>query len=371
MSSSVFAHILLYNSIKTHGESLVAAAIQSLLNQQSYSVDSNLTVVVSDNGSTDEGVEPFRMRSEFAAVQFRKNSINLGFSGGQNLIITEFLKSDCSALLLLNPDCSLESDALQKMMQVLEADPETGSVCPRLLQVATDESGDKQLDSVGMTITPDLRHFDVGSGEIDTGQYTTDAYVFGASGACVLFSKAFIQSLLIPKFSADSDLFKVFPELEYGKNERVDFFDEGFFAYREDADVSWRGQLFGWRCRYVNRALGRHRRVVLSDNRNVVSPALNLHGVRNRFLLQLNNYVPVDVPNAILRGLIIRNLIVIGAVLLREQSSLPALKECYLLFRRARARRSYILAKAGIENRRRVRRWFKSTPYRESIVAHE
>lgn len=371
METSVFAHILLYNSIRTHGESLVATAIQSLLNQQDYSATSNLTVVVSDNGSSDEGIEPFRLRSEFAAVQFRKNSVNLGFSGGQNLIIAEFLKSKCAALLLLNPDCSLEADALQIMMETLKADPETGSVCPRLLQTEINGSGAERFDSAGMTITPDLRHFDVGSGEIDTGQYSTDAYVFGASGACVLFSREFIQSLLLPKLAGDSDLFKVFPELESGKDRRVDFFDEGFFAYREDADLAWRGQLYGWRCRYVHRAIGRHRRVVFSDNRTAVSPALNLHGVRNRFLLQLNNYVPSDIPNAILRGLIFRNLIVIGAVLIRERSSFPALLECCILFQRARARRNYILARAGIENRRRIRRWFKNTPYRESIVTHE
>jgi GT2 family glycosyltransferase len=365
VSKGVLAHVLLFNSVATHGENTVRAAIASLHEQEGFVSGENLQITVTDNGSEDAGIDPFKSDEQFAKVTFRRNKQNLGFSAAQNKIVAEFLKSDAAYLLLLNPDCVLDSAALALLVESMRVEDRVGSACPKLLKLDVEQS--QLIDSTGMVITPALRHFDCGCGDQDVGQYDQDAYVFGASGACVLFAREFVEDLIIPQQKYDSDLFRVFPELAEGKGERVDFFDEGFFAYREDADLAWRGQLFNWRCRYVAAAVGHHRRVVEADNRGALSPTLNLHGVRNRFLLQWNNFMPADIPQAILPGIFVRNLLVIVAVMIKERSSLPAFSQCFTLFKRARARRMFIVEKAGEQARRNVARWFKKEPYREVV----
>jgi GT2 family glycosyltransferase len=66
-----------------------------------------------------------------------------------------------------------------------------------------------------------------------------------------------------------------------------EFFDEDFFVYREDADVAWRAQLMGWKCLYAPYAKGYHVRNALPGNRRALPPEINMHSVKNRFLLRM------------------------------------------------------------------------------------
>ncbi len=68
-----------------------------------------------------------------------------------------------------------------------------------------------------------------------------------------------------------------------------EFFDPDFFVYREDADVAWRAQLMGWRCIYTPLARGYHVRNVLPGNRRALPPEINMHSVKNRFLMRIKN----------------------------------------------------------------------------------
>jgi GT2 family glycosyltransferase len=60
-------------------------------------------------------------------------------------------------------------------------------------------------------------------------------------------------------------------------------------VYREDADVAWRAQLLGWRCIYTPHARGYHVRNVLPGNRRALPPVINMHSVKNRFLMRMKN----------------------------------------------------------------------------------
>ena len=46
-----------------------------------------------------------------------------------------------------------------------------------------------------------------------------------------------------------------------------EIFDEDFFAYREDADLAWRGRLFGWRALVRAAAVAYHVRRVTPEAR--------------------------------------------------------------------------------------------------------
>ena len=115
----------------------------------------------------------------------------------------------------------------------------------------------------GSMMTRDGRHFDRGAGIDDDGRFDTEEDVFGITGALALFRRGVLEA------------------------SRVDgeVFDADFFAYREDADLAWRLQGFGYRARYVPRAVAYHRRSVTPERRRSLSPAVNYHSVKNRFLL--------------------------------------------------------------------------------------
>lgn len=134
-------------------------------------------------------------------------------------------------------------------------------------------------------------------------------------------------------------------------------FDENFFAYREDADLSWRGQLFGWRALYVPSAVAWHLRSVTPSRRSALAPLINMHSVKNRFLLRLKNQggylafrnLPFEFA---------RDLIVVGAVVLKERSSLPAFRWLW------QHRRTIMRQRREIQKKRRVSdfelaRWFR------------
>ena len=56
-----------------------------------------------------------------------------------------------------------------------------------------------------------------------------------------------------------------------------EYFDNDFFAYREDADLAWRAQLYGWRCLYTPKAIAYHVRHVLPEKRSALPALINMH----------------------------------------------------------------------------------------------
>jgi GT2 family glycosyltransferase len=146
-----------------------------------------------------------------------------------------------------------------------------------------------------------LRHLDRGSQEVDNGHYLNFEYVFGATAAAALYRREMIDDISI----------------------LGEFFDPDFFVYREDADVAWRAQLMSWRCLYTPLARGYHVRAVLPGNRRALPPEINMHSVKNRFLMRIKNMTP-DLYRRNWVSITSRDLVVICACVVREHSSLRA-----------------------------------------------
>ena len=53
--------------------------------------------------------------------------------------------------------------------------------------------------------------------------------------------------------------------------------------------MAWRAQLMGWKCLYVPFARGYHVRKVLPGNRRALPAEINMHSVKNRFLMRIKN----------------------------------------------------------------------------------
>ncbi len=257
-----------------------------------------LEVVVVDNASVDgtqDIIEQFEDR-----VRVIHNEENIGFAAAQNQAIAA---ASGDWILTLNPDVVLMPNFTQMMVDAGQVDPKIGTVCGKLLTILSNfDLPEKQLvDSTGIYFTPMLRHLDRGSQEVDNGHYLNFEYVFGATAAAALYRRGMIDDVSI-----------------FGE-----FFDPDFFVYREDADVAWRAQLLGWKCLYTPHARGYHVRNVLPGNRRALPPEINMHSVKNRFLMRVKN-ISGHLYWRNFFSITVRDAVVFGACLLHEHSSLKA-----------------------------------------------
>ena len=292
-----------------------------------------LEVLVIDNDSSDRTEDVVR-RYE-ARVRFVKNTHNVGFAAAHN----QGIRLTAGELYLaLNPDVELTSSFIEELVNAISLDPQVGSVSGKLLRFEL-VNGKSLIDSTGIYMTPSVRHLDRGSGEPDRGQYDKLQYVFGASGAAALYRRQMLEAVSI---------------------DGREYFDEDFFAYREDADLAWRAQLLGWKALYSPRAVARHERRVLPERRRSLPATINMHSVKNRFLLRIKNQTALEVIALLLPSLW-RDLQVVGYVLLFERTSLPGLAFI------ARHRHRILSKRKWIQSRRKVTagqmlRWFRRDP---------
>src|SRR6266567_999793 len=255
-------------------------------------------IVVIDNCSTDGTADILEQFEDRCQIVY--NSENIGFAAAQNQAIA---LSSGDWVLTLNPDVLLLPDFLQGLVDAAQLDSKIGTVCGKLLTMtaAFDIPAKPVVDSTGIYFNPMLRHLDRGSQEVDNGHYLNYEYVFGATAAAALYRRQMIEDIALDG----------------------EFFDTDFFVYREDADVAWRAQLMGWKCLYAPYARGYHVRNVLPGNRRALPPVINMHSVKNRFLMRMKNMTP-DLYRRNWLSITARDLVVFGACLLHEHSSLRA-----------------------------------------------
>ena len=82
------------------------------------------------------------------------------------------------------------------------------------------------------------------------------------------------------------------------------YFDEDFFSYVEDVDLSWRAQLYGWKCFYTPHAIAYHERGATRRNDKDIKKGYYTIGFRNRYLSIFKNSLISNILKHILRLLI-------------------------------------------------------------------
>jgi GT2 family glycosyltransferase/O-antigen/teichoic acid export membrane protein len=165
--------------------------------------------VVVDNGSTDDAAELFR--KTFPDVDVIETGANLGFGAGSNVGIRHALEQGADGIWLLNNDAVAEPDALSALVETSLANPRAGIVGSVVRSF--DDTTEMQAWGGGSYSTmlgiPTAATAPVAQGEL--------SYI---SGASMYLSRAFIED--------------------------VGLFDESFFLYMEDVDLSQRALRRGW-----------------------------------------------------------------------------------------------------------------------------
>jgi GT2 family glycosyltransferase len=329
--TTVCVSITTYNSGR-----YIRRCLDAVLKQRGVQPD----VVVVDNASTDATREI--LKDYRGGIRTIYNCRNEGFAAAQNQAIRA---SGAEWVLCLNPDVLMEPGFIRGLVETGEMDPDVGAVCGKLLSIGPgfQPLEKRRIDSTGIYFTPAMRHFDRGWHEPDGKRFQNPQYVFGASAAAALYRRQMIEDI-----SVEGDLF-----------------DPDFFAYREDADVAWRAQLLGWRCIYTPAAVAWHVRSVTPGNRRSVPAIINMHSVKNRFLMRIKNATP-DLYRRYWLPMTARDLLVAGGCLFAEPRSLAAFWQVAKCFRSAWRQRRLIMSRRRVSDEA-LARWFSFQPAAEPL----
>jgi GT2 family glycosyltransferase len=195
------------------------------LEQQTYRP---IEIIIVDNGSTDSSVLAVKqMRDDGRVLLFTGN--NVGSSKANNRGIRE---SHGEYILILNADAFPAGEYIEKCVAAFKCNNEIGTVVGKLVS----DSNTSIIDSAGIYFFREGLPVDRGFGEADRGQYDTQEYIDGACCAAALYSRKMLEDICLDG----------------------EYYDEDFFAFAEDPELSLHSGIRGWRTLYVPTAVVRH-----------------------------------------------------------------------------------------------------------------
>ena len=192
-----------------------------LASLRAFAPGGGLTIHVVDNASRDGTAE--MVRREFAEVELTESGENLGFSRANNLAIRA---GSAPWVLVLNPDTELTAGALDSLLALAEAHPEVGILGPRL------ERPDGVFDHAAR------RSFPTPLSAL--GHFTGVGRRASASGSLAAYRAPEVEAGPVDAVNG------AFMLIRRAALEQVGLFDEGYWMYMEDLDLSYRFAEAGW-----------------------------------------------------------------------------------------------------------------------------
>lgn len=198
-------------------------------------------IIVIDNRSNDNTVQ--LIKEKFPEIKIIESPENKGYGAGNNLGVKH---AKGEYIVVLNPDTIVEKDWLKELVEPLK---NSGKLITTPKILFYDGSKINTCGNInhftGLTFTRGLNE--------NPEKYNDQEDVSGFSGCCFAMRK--------------EDL------------EELEGFDEKFFAYNEDSELSWKAHLKGFRILYVPTSIVRH------DYKLNVPPEKIYHLERNRYLI--------------------------------------------------------------------------------------
>lgn len=240
------------------------------------SLPADAEVILVDNASSDGSAEE-------AAVRFRcptllRSPTNRGFGAASNLGAA---RARGRYLVFLNPDTLVEPGWLEELVATVEDHPGFRLVTAQIVQVHRPD----RVSACGNAVHISGLTLSRGKGA-PREEFRQVEEVDAVSGAA---------------FAIRRDLF-----------DALGGFDEDFFLYVEDTDLSWRARLLGARCLYEPKS------VVFHDYAFRLTPLKIFHQERNRYLMLLK-CLRWPTLLALIPAVLLAELVAWGFVMLRDR----------------------------------------------------
>ncbi|MGQ0601229.1 MAG: glycosyltransferase family 2 protein [Anaerolineales bacterium] len=212
---------------------------------------SSATIVVVDNGSTDDSVTG--IRAAFSQVTVLETGCNLGYVGGNNFGLEHARQLRADYALLLNNDTEVAPDFITRLVEVVQADPQIGIAGPFIYYHVKPTT----FWSVGGQIDWRRGHTSMlGEGQPDAGQFGDQPFPVEFVTGCALLIRSEVMN-------------------------RIGLLEERFFAYYEDTEWCVRARRAGYRVLSVPAAKVLHK---ITPEARFASNSLAYYLTRNRLL---------------------------------------------------------------------------------------
>jgi hypothetical protein len=231
-----------------NGEDFIKESLQSL-EKQTLAHD----VIVVDNGSSDSSISI--IEKNFPDIRLLKFKNNAGFAGGVNRGIKSALKESYEYIALFNNDAVADKHWLEHLVSAAALHNESGIITGKFMRMDK-----KHIDSTGDQYSIWGMPFPSNRNVTDSQEVSKGKHVFSATGGASLYRASVLKG--------------------------IGLFDEKFFAYYEDVDISFRAQLAGWKVWYEPKALAYHH---VSGTSSKLGDFSRYHATKNFFMLYIKN----------------------------------------------------------------------------------
>lgn len=230
-----------------------------------YKIDyPDYKIILVDNNSQDDSVKRIKDYSNNKELTIIENEENYGFAEGNNIGIKYALKHlNPEYILLLNNDTIVNKDFLKEMIKAGEKNRHIGILGPKIYHYDRPDI----IWSAGSKISWKFaRGIQIGTGEIDKGQYDEPKEVEYVTGSAFLIKKAVID--------------------------KIGLMDKNYFLYFEESDWTLRANRAGYKSLYVPAAKVWHK---VSQSGGGISKPTGLYYItRNRWIFMKKWAKPSD-----------------------------------------------------------------------------
>jgi len=190
----------------------------------------NTEIIIADNGSDDNSVN--YLKKKYPQVGIIELGKNYGFAGGYNRALKQI---SADYFILLNSDVKVSPKWLEEPLKEMEKDKSVAAVQPKILSYNNRTEFEYAgaaggfIDKLGY---PFCRGRLLNRMETDNGQYNKKTSIFWASGACMFVRACYFN--------------------------KVNGFDDDFWAHMEEIDLCWRLKNQGYKIVYQPNSIVYH-----------------------------------------------------------------------------------------------------------------